>query len=917
MPTINYNERSWAIDLISEINLWASTKNTSIKRAGGENTLKENKKSLFPDVLLFGDEIKGRIVQGWELKMPDTDINDQEFILNAKKKADLLSLNSFLLWNVSVAVLYKINEDGSLEKVKIWDGLSHIHVRDEVEQKADEIKIELHKILNDLNDYIQSGQIKATSVVSVLNSEQVSKLIDRNIGSYIENLKNESVKDSDIEAEVNLWWRYAKNDHPEETDKFVVLSRMNLIYLINKFLFAHILKSYQSDANKIDQIDSTTSLQDGLQVFQDISQKVDFWNIFQTQPTEKYISAEVWADMIDFNGFLKALNFQNIEKTLLHDLIGHTVYRNKRKFAGQFTTPNELAKFIVGLAMKNKNAIAIDPCCGSGTIAREILVQKKAVLGVEDALKTTWASDKFSLPLQMAMFNMLDPEAMGKVLQVFKEDATKIQVGKEIDLRDPYNGSLLKVKIPEFDCIISNLPFVQQEDMEVLNPEAPSINDFIEATLGSNTALDGRSDLYAYLPFYFWKLLRNEGTLAFIISNSWLGTKWGEGFFENLSAFYHIESVITSGSGRWFDNAKVVTNIVILKKKSTPAKDEALKTKFVVTKRPLKHISDQDMSELTALVSLKEAVDENDIHINTYSNSDITALKKFGLNLNSLFTDNNWITALEPFLVKASTLFEIARGERRGWDDMFYPEGTHSIEPEFLKPVLRTPRSITNLTAEPDAVAFCCTESIDELERAGKSGAINWIKSFESKTNGTGIALPLALRRPNIEWYTMTPTTMAEIVTSINFGDRLFFAKFAEPTFVNQRLVRFTRKDLSTDVELCHALLNSTLGLFYIEALGTGRGEGALDLSKDKLEKDLFILNPSLYSEDQKKDILDKFNAIKRRGIFNLEDELTKTDRDALDVAVLTPINLLNLKESIKKSLLDLYRIRSSVKDDR
>lgn len=916
MAKVNYNERSLAIDLISEINLWASGREALIKRAGGENTIKEEKKSLFPDVLLFGDEQKGRIVQGWELKMPDTDINDAEFISNAKKKAKLLSLNSFLLWNVSVAVLYKINDDASLVIVKTWDNLSHINSRDEVEQNSALIKIELHKILEDLNDFIQSGEIKSTSVIDVLSSEQVSEFINKNLGSYIDNLKLQAIKNSNVEAEINLWWRYAKKDHPEEEDKYIVLAKINLLYLINKFLFAHILKSYQKEAFRIDEIDQNTSLVDGLALFQSISEKVDFWNVFQTQPSEEYISIEVWSDLVTFNNFLKSFNFQNIEKNLLHDLIGYTVYRNKRKFAGQFTTPFDLAKFAVLLTLDNKNGSAIDPCCGTGTIAREIFLQKKTVIGIDEALATTWVSDKFALPLQMAMFNMVDPEAMGKVLQVFKQDATHLQSGTEIELRDPFNGSIVKRVIPEFEYIISNLPFVQQKDLEVLNPDAPEINSFIEEKIGVGTALNGRSDLYAYLPFYFWKTLKSEGLLTIIISNSWLGTKWGDDFYNALSYFYHIEAILTSGKGRWFDNAKVVTNIVLLRKKDNPILIDTEMIKFIVTKQQLSEFNEEALKELVALIKLKNKANEEDALINSYSREEINSLKAVGLNMNSLFTDNRWVVSLQPYLIKISDLFYVARGERRGWDALFYPSDENTIETEFLKPVLKTPRSIDSFVTEPDALAFCCTKTIEELERDGNTGALQWIRRFEGQSNSMGIPLTRALRKAGTNWYTMKPDTMGEIVTSINFGDRLFFAKFNEPTFVNQRLVRFTRKNDRTDLDLCHALLNSTLGMFFIEAFGIGRGEGALDLSKDKFENDLPILNPTIFSEDAKNKILRSFEVMKQRAIKNIEDELLQKDREDLDTSILEAIGMLTQKDKIKSSLLDLYRIRSSVKDN-
>ena len=87
---LRYNERSWAIDLISHINSRLASVNINIKRASGEYTLSTEGNPLFPDVLLFADESSGRILQGWELKMPDTPIDDAELLSNAKKKASAL-----------------------------------------------------------------------------------------------------------------------------------------------------------------------------------------------------------------------------------------------------------------------------------------------------------------------------------------------------------------------------------------------------------------------------------------------------------------------------------------------------------------------------------------------------------------------------------------------------------------------------------------------------------------------------------------------------------------------------------------------------------------------------------------------------------------------------------------------------------
>ena len=913
MANVNYNERSWAIDLISETNLWLSQRNISIKRAGGENTLKSGKKSLFPDVLLFGDLDKGRVLQGWELKMPDTPLEDSEFIKNAKAKAKLLSLNSFLLWNVSTAILYKIEDNDTLTIVKTWNNLSHIKTREEVIQNRAEINAMLVEILNDLNGFISSGAIKSVSVVTALSSEAVSGLVQKNLASYAEALKNATTSDTNFSNEITLWWRYAKNDYPEEQDKFIVLARNNLLFLVNKFLFAHILKSYQADANAVDTIDHTVDVETALKTFNLISEKCDFWNIFQNQKGEELVTPDVWEDILSFNDLLKDFDFSKIEKSLLHDLLGLTVYKNKRKFAGQFTTPQELASFITRLTIRDKSLHTIDPCCGTGTIAREVYNFKKEQLKVEESLKTLWASDKFSLPLQMAMFNLADPEAMGFVLNVFKQDATKLVIGENIELHEPFTGSVINEQLPKFGYIISNLPFVQQEDLEVLNPTAIEINGVIEEKIGAEFKLDGRSDLYAYLPFYFWNLLETNGKVAIIVSNSWLGTAWGQKFYKALSGFFTVENVITSGNGRWFSNAKVVTNIITLKKKDTPVLATEDNIKFAVLKKKLTEYTPEAVEELIAIISSKQSVAEEDISLHSYSQGRISEIQELGLNLNSFFADTEWILDLSEKLTKISDFFEIGRGERRGWDKLFYPDAVNGIEPEYLKPVLKTPRSIENLIAEPDAMAFCCDRSKDELERLGHTGALAWINQFEGQANEMGIPLPTSLARKGIHWYTMLPATMAEIVTSINFGDRLYFARFEEPTFVNQRLVRFTRKSEATDDKLCHALMNSLISLFYIEAMGTGRGEGALDLSKDKIENDLRIINPSLITEKDREKILSLFAKLETRRILPIRDELEQADRNAFDDAVLSAVGCLEYKERIKSALLTLYEIRVAV----
>jgi hypothetical protein len=159
----------------------------------------------------------------------------------------------------------------------------------------------------------------------------------------------------------------------------------------------------------------------------------------------------------------------------------------------------------------------------------------------------------------------------------------------------------------------------------------------------------------------------------------------------------------------------------------------------------------------------------------------------------------------------------------------------------------------------------------------------------------------------------MKPEVKAEIVTDINFGDRLLFARFEQPMFIDQRFVGFIPKEEKLNVKLCHALMNSLLGLFYIEAMGTGRGDGALDLSKNKFEDDFMIINPEIINQKDREKILRLFRIIEVRASLPIMQELERADRKEFDTVVLESVGLLAYAEKIKESLLTIYKIRKSI----
>ena len=908
MSKVTYNERSWAIDIITEITLYSSKLNKPIKRAGGETTINTGKKIFFPDVLLYGEN--SDILMGWELKMPDTSISDMDFIDNAKIKAKILGLNGFLLWNAKEAVLYLLLNNEYIP-FNNWDtSKGIIKTRVDVEN-ARNIWIEsLYEILENLNRLFESGTIQRKSLIDSFNDSSIIEFILNHAKESANSLALASKTNGKFRAEVNVWWRIFEYEY-DKRNQWDVLAEIVLVNWVHKILFANILTAFRDDAKAVYDINLSTTSKEATQVFKDISYTCDFWNIFQPQLGEEYITSSSWSNIIELNLLLKDIELASISQELLQNILESVVVSSKRKVAGQFTTPMFLARFLVHFTLNDLTQTLHDPCCGTGTIARATYDIKKGVdISSQDALASIFASDKVSFPLQMATLAITEADNIGNVIQIFQHDASKLSIGQDIELRDPYNGSIINKSYQAVAHIASNLPFIRQEDLKILNPTIKEdTKNIIQKYLGKKVKLNTKSDLYAYLPFHFWELLEENGRLGIIISNSWLGTEWGVTFKNLLTQFFKIEFVITSGHSRWFNNADVVTNILILEKKSISLPLDIDSTKFVTILEDLRNMDNKKIEILYENI-LTNTYDKT-FKVQEYKTEEIMNIP---LNWNTLFIDISWLDELTDKLIYVNELFDINRGERRGWNPMFYPEKGHNIEAKYIKSVLKTSKEIKTLIAKASTDAFCCSKSIEELKRLNHNGTLAWINKFQyqfNSENENAQLLPEILEKPNIYWYEMNDSTMADLVASINFDKRIFIAKLDVKSFVDQRLTRFTAKD-EIDIDLIHALLNSILGIFFIESLGFGRGLGALDLSSTRMKKYLRMLNPDLLTTKQVTLIKSKFISIRDREIKNIIEEFEEKDRIEFDDIVLEAFGILHLKKKIMRSFLYLFDMRAN-----
>ncbi len=910
MARLVNNERSEAIELIKLMDGIAKRNTWQIKSVGGESTLNTGSQRMFPDVFLYGDLDRTQILQGWEVKMPDVPITDADFIHDAQRKADVLRVNSCFIWNFTFGVLY-VKDGDTWTRTREWDGTRHIRTRDDVMAYKANWEALVPEILGELNAFFTSGELHPARIGDIVTDTIFTEILNRNKGLVAEHLHAAGVRDTTIAAHISQWWRGVEMEYRfDQNNQYTAYAQTVLLNWINKFTFAHMIKRNHNPATVVEHIDEDVTPVDALKVFEETSAKCDFFNIFEAIPYGDVLPDATWTDLTDYNAFLSENGLANIPQTALQSVLENSVNQFKRNVAGLFTTPQKLAKILVNAGITDLTAPAIDPCCGTGTIVKEIL-DAKNVIGADRAYATTYASDKYSFPLQVSNIAMTRADAINLPCLLFRENAFSLYENKVVSITDPRNGERQEIRLPKWGSLVSNLPFV------AFDQEGREESDHIHATLERVRAdigvdLSGRADLYQALLLHLHSHLADNASVAVITSNSWLGTLAGQNFFRALNYYYSVDSIVTSGKDKWFDNADVITLMLFLKKKPVPqAPSPAHTVNFGLIHKALPNLTDDDVQQVVNSIRLKHAVAPALISFKTYTLAEINELLDMNIVLNCFFYDVNWLADIRGILCPVTDLFDVFRGMKTGQDEIWYLNRPDEVDPAFIGRVFKSAKSAKYLITRPDTYSFVCDKTLEELRLLKCFRTLERINRFRGHINQS-------VPHKDTFWMNLADGSFSgsdriRLFTGMNPERRIFYGLLEEPAQINQRAIGFKPKSADVDLELCHALLNSVIGVFYTEATGFPKGLGALDNRADNTKK-ILMLDPRRLSPENTTRILEAFKPLLAREILSTVEEYTRTDRLAFERVVADCFDYSTQFERIKNSLLEMQKVRLSVK---
>lgn len=501
-----------------------------------------------------------------------------------------------------------------------------------------------------------------------------------------------------------------------------------------------------------------------------------------------------------------------------------------------------------------------------------------------------------------------------------------------------------KRPVPLMDAVVGNPPYTRQEEMEDLFPGLKErAHDALY--LDWKVEISKRASIYAHFFIHGAAFLKEGGYLGLLTSNSWLDVDYGKHLQEFFLNNFKIVAILEPKLERWFPDAAVNTDITILQRCSDKDERDNNLVKFVQIKVPLAQLILQNADEearqkaLDSLVQEIEAVThhvDNDIW-RIYPISQKELLEE-GID-EGRYVGAKWgkyLRAPEVFfqilergkdkLCRLSEVADVRRGFTTGANDFFYVKditntltdaelkqlygltrkkaekirvveagdgSTHLIEAEYLKPVIKSPREIPNISVIHANLQHNLIMVHEDKRELRRKHVLDYIQRGEEQNLPTR---PTCASRPR--WYDLGDPGAAQLLWFKAFNER-FMAPANEAKVYNSD--RFYSIYLHPEVKKLAkplaAALNSTVSHLFVELWGrVSLGEGALDNMTYEAAS-MFTLDPRKIDLNTRKRLAEAFDPISSRPILAVFEEVDQPDRQELDAIVLEALGFTDAEE--------------------
>jgi len=351
--------------------------------------------------------------------------------------------------------------------------------------------------------------------------------------------------------------------------------------------------------------------------------EVDYQAIFEPDIIDEIeLSADTAKIIIKLTENLAHWSFDLMPLDVVGAVFEKLIPEEARHSLGQYFTPDNLVDFIISFCVQNGDDFVMDPTCGTGTFLirsyhklRNLKSRRHHKL-----LEQIWGFDIAGFPAELATINLFRQnfEDYSNFPRVLSKDFFDVRSGQSFKFPPPKKtvetGERIRVKIPKFDALVGNFPFIRQELIEKAEKgykeklekvlfeswgkEYPAL--FNGPIAGPNNRtnhriqLSGQADIYAYLFFHTAAHLKLGGRMGFVTSNSWLDVAYGYELQKFFLSKFKIVTICESRCEPWFEQSAVNTVFTILERCDNEEEKKNNLVRFVKTKKPLGELFPED-----------------------------------------------------------------------------------------------------------------------------------------------------------------------------------------------------------------------------------------------------------------------------------------------------------------------------------
>jgi len=967
MAKTKANEREFQGRVIAWIQEQISHGGLPFENATNDSTLYGLQTVRFPDVLLTLDFACQRPYCGWELKTPETDVRDNTLLKNAVEKAQNLKAKYFVTWNMQTAIIWRtpaktITTVKETDKVREFGPEPRIQCVDDIRDYEKSLLMEsvCAQLLRDLDRLYKDENVNLPVADTTVFVGLVGHASNQMEGTLLRDI-NKARANKSFDKRLRAW--AAKQGVSKyDQDYWQTLAQQVAYKIIGKIMFYLTLRRHRLELTRMELPPKSykAAVKKMRALFQH-ALDVDYQAIFEPDIIDEIeLSADTAKIIIRLTENLANWSFDLMPLDVVGAVFEKLIPEDARHSLGQYFTPDNLVDLIVSFCVQSGDDFVMDPTCGTGTFLirsyhklRNLKSRRHHKL-----LEQIWGFDIAGFPAELATINLFRQnfEDYSNFPRVLSKDFFDVRPGQSFKFPPPKKtvetGERIRVKIPKFDALVGNFPFIRQE---LIEKAEKGYKEKLEKVLvdgwgekytelfkgNGELRLSGQADIYAYLFFHTAAHLKLGGRMGFVTSNSWLDVAYGYELQKFFLSKFKIVAICESRCEPWFEQSAVNTVFTILERCDNEEEKKNNLVRFLKVKKPLGELFPEDaltdsqarwlrlerfVDKIEELATRWEVLGDKEFkkfarfrkkhmsqpEIISYEDDEIRIRMISQVDLKEQVDETGQTVKWGQYLRAPDIYFEILKkcadkfvpldevadirfGIKTGVNEFFYLTDDRikhwGIEPEFLKTVIKSPKECNRIKLKRKDLQFFAFFCHKDKSKLKGTKALKYIKWGESQKTTGGRPWPkVESVKGRKNWYELPKRKPGVVLMPMITGSSLRCILNSCMAQVDHNLFEVVSKDDAV-VEGLGIYLNSAVAFLERELMGRANlGDGALKVEGIDWKRILVPNNKGLLKI--KKDTGEAFEKLCKRTIKDIKAESKRKDRIEFEKEVLKSLGL-------------------------